>query len=133
MAKEPDGWGMANAISSIALVALGAGALLFAYFQIKEARDEAKIQHLVEIVQQFDQPPYSDIRRRLGAARIDTKQGTVRQLNVNDPPGEMIDLLDFYQHIGLLVSRGYLDPQAVYSEFSDPMFLLYTDGRPLID
>jgi len=45
----------------------------------------------------------------------------------------MIDLLDFYEHIGLLVRRGYLDEGDVYGEFADPMFLLYTDARPLID
>ena len=106
---------------------------IFAYYQIKESREEARIQHLVEVVQQFDQPPYSDIRIRLAAQRIDTKQRIVRPLNVEDPPGEMIDLIDFFQHVGLLVRRGYLDEGDVYGEFADPMFLLYTDARPLID
>jgi hypothetical protein len=131
--KESSVWEKVNSISSVCLVLVGLGAMWFAYTQIKESRDEAKIQHLVEVVQQFDQPPYSDIRRRLAAQRIDTKQKIVRPLDVEDPPGEMIDLLDFCQHIGLLVNRGYLDEGDVYGEFADPMFLLYRDARPLID
>ena len=133
MSRESNKWERINAISSLALVIVGAGALLFAYFQIKEARNEAKIQHLVEVVQEFDGPHYSDMRRRLAIARIDPTQKNLRPLDVTAPPDDMIDLLDFYQHIGRLVTRGYLDPDDVYSEFSDPMFLLYTDARPLID
>jgi hypothetical protein len=126
-------WEKVNAISSILLVFVGVGGIVFAYYQIKESRDEAKMQHLVEVVQQFDQPPYSDIRKKLGVERIDTKQRTVRPLDVEDPPNEMIDLLDFCRHIGMLVSRGYLDEGDVYGEFADPLFLLYSDARPLID
>jgi hypothetical protein len=133
MPKESSLWEKVNAISSALLVLVGVGGIIFAYFQIKESREEAKIQHLVEVVQQFDQPPYSDIRIRLATQRIDTKKRIVRPLNVDDPPGEMIDLIDFFQHIGLLVRRGYLDEGDVYGEFADPMFLLYVDARPLID
>lgn len=133
MPEKSSVWEKVNAISSVFLVLVGVGGIIFAYVQIRESRDEAKIQRLVEVVRQFDQPPYSDIRRRLAAQRIDTKQKSVRPLDVEDPPGEMIDLLDFCQHIGFLVSRGFLDRDDVYGEFADPMFLLYTDARPLID
>src|ERR1035437_6632118 len=102
MQRESNFWEKLNAISSALLVIVGFGAVVFAYYQIKEARSdakaqieearsEAKMEHLVEVVREFDEPHYSDIRKRLAAARIDTKRGTVRPLDVDDPPGEMID------------------------------------------
>jgi hypothetical protein len=45
----------------------------------------------------------------------------------------MYDVLNFFDHVGLLEQRGYLDKGDVWSEFSYWLFAFYSDARPLID
>jgi hypothetical protein len=133
MSRESNAWEKLDAISSLLLVFVGAGALIFANSQIRESRDEARMQHLVEVVRQFEESPILDTRRRLASERIDTKLKIVLPLDPNDPPDAMTDMANFYQHIGLLVSDGYLDKRDVWGEFSDAMFVFYADARPMIE
>jgi hypothetical protein len=133
-------WGKLNAlasavtaVSTFLLFAAGAGALIYAHRQIQESREEAKIQHLVEVVQQFDQHPMVDFRKSLAVKRLDAKHENLLRLNPDKAPYEMSDVLDFFEHVSLLEKRGYLDKNDVWEEFSDFMFPLYADARPYID
>jgi uncharacterized protein YktA (UPF0223 family) len=122
-----------TAFSTFLLFAAGAGALIFANRQIQESREQSKIQHLVEVVQQFDQSPMVDFRKSLADKRLDAKHKILLPLDPDNVPYEMSDVLDFFEHIGLLEKRGYLDKNDVWDEFSDFMFPLYADARPYID
>ena len=122
-----------TAFSTFLLFAAGAGALIFANRQIQESREQSKIQHLVEVVQQFDQSPMVDFRKSLADKRLDAKHKILLPLDPDNVPYEMSDVLDFFEHMGLLEKRGYLDKNDVWDEFSDFMFPLYADARPYID
>lgn len=104
-----------------------------AKIQIQESREQAKIQHLDELVHEYDQRPMVDFRKRLACNRLDVKRQNLLPLDPDNAPYEMSDVLDFFEHVSLLEKRGYLDKYAVWEEFSDFMFPLYADARPFID
>lgn len=81
---------------------------LYAHSQIEEAHDEAQIQHLVTLVGQFDQEPMATYRKGLADKRLNTK---------DDDPPELYRILDFYETVGRLVDRGYLNEEDVWDEF----------------
>jgi hypothetical protein len=133
MRASPNIWEKLVAFSSLAVALTGIGAVFFAYYQIRESREEARVQHLVELVQQFDQPPVADARKALAIQRMDAKQEALKPIDVDDPPEAMYDVLNFFEHVSLLANNGYLDKKMVWNEFGFWMFNVYADSRPQID
>jgi hypothetical protein len=86
--------------------------------QISEARDEARIQHLVTFVNQFDQEPLASYRKTLALKRL---------RNESDPP-ELYRVLDFFETIATLTQRGYLNETDVWKEFG--YWILHLDADP---
>lgn len=107
--------------------------LLFAGVQIHELSEEARIQHLFERVREFDSPSLTSARKSLAFKRIDKDHARLRPLDLNDPPSEFYDQLNFCDDLGLLTERGALNRHDVWSEFSYWIFPIYADARPLID
>jgi hypothetical protein len=97
-----------NVIFGGLLAVTAFGALWYAHAQIREAHDEAQIQHLVTFVDEFDQEPMATYRKELADKRLHTTE---------DDPLELYRVLDFFDTIGRLVDRGYLDEEDVWSEF----------------
>jgi hypothetical protein len=102
---QPDWW---TAIFSGVVALTAICALWYAHSQIQEAHDEAQIQHLVTLVGQFDQEPMATYRKSLADKRLNTK---------DDDPKELYRILDFYETVGRLVDRGYLNEDDVWDEF----------------
>jgi hypothetical protein len=141
-------WQKVTAISTAISTALAAcaawAALTFAYRQIqegkqalerqiKESREQAKIQRLVEIEYRFEHSPMIDIRRKLAAERIDKRHQRLFHLDTDNPPAAMYDALDFCEDVGQLTQRGYLDSHDVWSVLGYWLLVMYTDARPLVD
>lgn len=140
MPESPRRWEKLNAFSSFAtaictflLVITGLGALRFAYDQIQESRAESRVQHLVEFMNRFEHPPVSDAMKSLARQRMDAKQEKLKDFDPADPPDALTDVLDFFEDIGLLANKGYLDKRMVWNTFGESMFVVYTDTRPFID
>ena len=104
----PDWW---TAIFSGILAVTAVAALWYARDQIKETREEseveikearqqAQIQHLLTLVNEFDQEPMATYRRGFAQKRLSHK---------DDDPIELYRILDFFETVGLLVNRGYLN------------------------
>lgn len=98
-------------------------ALWYARGQLMQAHEEAQVQHLLQLAQQFQQEPMISYRQRLAEKRLK---------NEEEPP-ELYVELDFFEMIGLLVNRGYLDESDVWTTFSYPVFNLYTDTSDIIE
>ena len=126
-------WEGMTAISTALLVLTAIGALGLACSQIEEARDEARIVHLQEMVQQFSTPPVSDSLRLLASKRIDQKQKVLLPLSPDDAPEEMYDLMNFFETMALLTERGYLNERDVWHEFGYWLFPFYADARPVLE
>lgn len=121
-----------TALATFALVITGVYALVFAGRQIQETRDGARIQHLVQLAHDFDQPPIAEWRTGLAAKRIDKKNEKLRALDVNDAPWEVYEVLNFFEKVGLLAKRDYLNKRDILDMFGYWMFNLYADAAPVI-
>jgi hypothetical protein len=100
--------------------------------QLKETRDEAKVQHLVDEAVRFNQPPLALSRVALAKKRVDEKTRTVLPLDAENPPTEMWDVLNECDQVGILTRRGYLDIQDVYDELGYWLLNFYADAEPAV-
>lgn len=123
----------ASTVAAFAALLAVAVAIYLAQAQLRESRDEAKIQHLVDEETKFDQPPLLKARRDLAANRIDSVHGILRHLDIENPPQEVWDLVNFCDHLGLLTRRGYLEVHDVWGELGYWLLNIYADARPAID
>jgi len=100
--------------------------------QLKEIRDEAKVQHLVDETVRFNQPPLALSRVALAKERLDEKHQSVLPLDVENPPSEMWDVLNECDQVGILTRKGYLDVADVYDELGYWLLNFYADAEPAI-
>ena len=108
-----------GAAATWAIAITGVVALIYASRQLKQARETEKVKHLVEFTREFDSEAMSKWRKIVAEQRL---KGV-------DYPDEAQRLLDFLETLGLLVRRGYLDDNDVWSTFGYWMFNIYTDFR----
>lgn len=105
------------------LAVIAAAALWIANSQLKESHEEAQIQHLLTLTQQFEQDPMATYRRQLAEKRL---------RNEKDPE-ELYNVLNFFDTVGLLVDRGYLNESDVWDTFSYWVFNVNSDARDIIE
>jgi|SRR6267378_1635362 len=116
----PEFW---TAIFTGALALFTFVALVVGYRQLKEFQAEGQVQHLLALDQKFDQEPMLTYRRGLAEKRLKNEED----------PDELYPLLDFFETVGLLVNRGYLDESDVWNTFSYSVFVLNADARQIIE
>jgi hypothetical protein len=125
-------WEKITAFSTLGLAVTTAAALFFAGWQIREFRNAAQVQHEDQLVHQWDYE-MGDVRKALALKRLDPKQQTLLPLNVNDKQVEMEAILNFYEHMVVMIDRGYVDKGDVWRDFSSDMFPFYADAHAYID
>ncbi len=54
-------------------------------------------------------------------------------LDPHDPPVSALEVLDFYEHLGLLVKKGHLDVYDTWHAFYEWAQPVYVDMQPLIE
>src|SRR6266700_3561431 len=116
----PDFW---TAVFTGILAVAAVVALLVGYRQLKEFHSEAQVQHLLALEQKFEQEPILTYRRGLAEKRLKNEED----------PEEQYPLLDFFETVGLLVRRGYLDESDVWNTFSYSVLILNADSRQIIE
>jgi len=116
----PDFW---TAFFTGILAAATVVALIIGYRQLREFQAEGQVQHLLTLDQKLDQEPMLTYRRGLAEKRLKNEED----------PDELYPLLDFFETVGLLVKRGYLDESDVWNTFSYPVFILSADARQIIE
>jgi hypothetical protein len=125
------GWDGLTALSTAALMAIAIVAALYTRDQIKDFRKEAKIKHLIDLVDQFERDPWATQRRQLGRLRV--HDGKLNPLTLDDPPDELHDILNFFEHMGYLLDGGYLDIVGVSVEFHFWIFHVWADAASLVE
>jgi hypothetical protein len=123
-------WDAITAIGTVVLAVIAGGALWFARQQITDFRKESRIKHLIDLVNDFEREPLAGYRKRLGAKRL--VHGKLVPLELNNPPPEMHDVLNFFEHIGYLLDGGYLGLEDVSVEFFYWISHLWLDANGLI-
>ncbi|MGD0307359.1 MAG: hypothetical protein ABSC71_21235 [Candidatus Acidiferrales bacterium] len=112
-----------TSIFTAVLAVTGAGALWYAHEQIAEAHNEAQIQHLLSLDQQYNSEPMVTYRKACAQKRLAGE----------DYPEEEDRILGFFENVGLLVNRGYLNDTDVWEDFSTDIFSYYADSREMIE
>lgn len=88
--------------------------------QRKQDHEEAQIQHLLVLVREFDEEPLATYRKTLAFKRLNPKEG--------DPP-ELYRILDFFETVGRLSERGYLNDEDVWNQFGYWILNLNADSE----
>jgi hypothetical protein len=106
-------------------IVAGAGvwALVYASGQIRQARQEAQIQHLLSLDHEYRSEPMVTYRRVCAQKRLLNMEG----------PDEEFQLLDFFETVALLANHGYLKDTDVWETFSLDIFSLFADARETIE
>lgn len=123
-------WDALTAIATCGLLILGVFTLIYVRVQIRDFRRENRVKHLIDLVTQFETEPYVTVRSRLGKAR--TSNNAFRSLDLRDPPPEIYDVMNFFEHMGFLLDGGYLDLEGVLVEFHYWILHIWTDAQELI-
>jgi hypothetical protein len=97
----------------------GLWALVYAYRQLKQGHEEAQVERLLNQVRLYGEQPMVSYRIAYAEQRL---KGVSR-------PSAQYEILNFFETIGLLVDRGYLDATDVWENFSDDMLTFYADTR----
>lgn len=124
-------WVAVQAIANTALVLTSGGAIAYAGRQLQHEREYRSVDNLEKQLTFFLSDSFVAARRRLAESRTDG--GDLRAWDVNDPPVTAFEVLDFYDHLGLLVKKGHLDPFDVWHTFYEWAQPVYVDLQPLIE
>lgn len=112
-----------TAIATSVLALTSIVALAYAIMQLSQVKQSDKIRHLLSFVNEFEREPISGWRRTTAKKR----------LKGEEYPSEAQDLLNFFETIGLLVRRKFLDTHDVWDCLSYWMFNIYADFREDIE
>ena len=124
-------WVAVQAIANTALVVTSGGAIAYAGRQLRHEREYRSVDNLEKQLTFFLGEAFVAARRRLAEAR--TTGGTLLPLPVDDPPAVVFEVLDFYDHLGLLVKKGHLNVYDVWHTFYEWAQPVYVDLQPLIE
>ena len=134
-------WVAVQAMATVFLVLTSAGAIAYAGLQLKLERQYRSVANLEKQLGVFLGETFSAARRRLAVARLARPDGSelaagkpgLATWDLNDPPVSVFEVLDFYEHLALLVKKGHLDLYDVWHTFYEWAQPVYVDMQLLIE
>jgi len=123
-------WEAFTAIGTIALALIAGFSAAYAKQQLDDFRKESRIAHLIALVDQFERDPMANHRRTLGKKRA--PNGHLIPLDLNNPPPELHDVMNFFEHMGYLLAGNYLNLEDVSVEFHYWILRVWSDAKRLI-
>jgi hypothetical protein len=123
-------WEALTAGGTVALALIALFSAWYAKQQLDDFQKESRIKHLIALVEQFERDPMATHRRTLGAKR--TPYGELIPLDLNNPPPELHDVMNFFEHVGYLLEGKYLDLEGVSVEFHYWILHVWSDAKKLI-
>ena len=124
-------WVALEAVANTALVLTSGGAIAYAGRQLRHERAYRSVDNLEKQLTFFLSEAFLSARRRLAEAR--TKGCELLPLTVDDPPAVAFEVLDFYDHLGLLMKKGHLDVYDVWHTFYEWAQPVYVDLQPIVE
>ena len=128
-------WVAMQAIATSILVFTSVGAIAYAGLQLRHEREYRSVANLEKQLAFFLSESFVAARRRLAVARLDlTGSARVMQTwELDSPPVSAVEVLDFYEHLALLVKKGHLDLYDVWHTFYEWAQPVYVDMQQLIE
>lgn len=124
-------WVAVQAIANAALVVTSAGAIGYAGLQLRHEREYRSVSNLEKQLTFFLSDSFVASRRNLAQVRTDGRE--LLAWTIDDPPVAAFEILDFYDHLGLLVRKGHLNVFDVWHTFYEWAQPVYVDLQPLIE
>ncbi len=124
-------WVALEAVANTALVLTSGGAIAYAGRQLRHERAYRSVDNLEKQLAFFLSEAFLSARRRLAETR--TQGCDLLPLAVDDPPAVAFEVLDFYDHLGLLVKKGHLDVYDVWHTFYEWAQPVYVDLQPIVE
>jgi hypothetical protein len=122
---------MVEALGNIGLVVSSLGAISYAGLQLRHEREYRSVANLEKQLSFFLSDGFVSARRRLAEARLD--DAGLKPWDLEDPPISAFEVLDFYEHLSLLVKKGHLELYDVWHTFYEWAQPVYVDMQPLIE
>ncbi len=128
-------WNAVQAIATSMLVLTSVGAIGYAGLQLRHERSYRSVANLEKQLGFFLSENFVAARRRLAQARLETADGQtgLHTWELDQPPVTVFEVLDFYEHLALLVKKGHLELYDVWHTFYEWAQPVYVDMQPLIE
>jgi hypothetical protein len=124
-------WEAVQAVATVVLVMTSAGAIAYAGLQLRHERAYRTVENLEKQLSFFLSEKFVAVRRRLAEARLD--ETGLKPWTIDDPPISAFEVLDFYEHLSLLVKKGHLDVYDVWHTFYEWAQPVYVGMQLLIE
>lgn len=124
-------WLEVQSIATVVLVITSASAIVYAGLQLRSERAYRSVANLEKQLSFFLSDTFAAARKRLAEARLDGDR--LRALEEDDPPIPALEVLDFYEHLALLVKKGHLELYDVWHTFYEWAQPVYIDLQPVIE
>jgi hypothetical protein len=118
-------------MATVVLVVTSAGAIAYAALQLRHEREYRAVENLEKQLSFFLSDKFVAVRRRLAESRLDATG--LKPWTLDEPPVSAFEVLDFYEHLSLLVKKGHLDVYDVWHTFYEWAQPVYVDMQPLIE
>lgn len=128
-------WTAVQAVATSILVLTSVGAIAYAGLQLRLERQYRSVENLEKQLSFFLSDNFVASRRRLAVARLDTAgpEPKLQPWELDSPPVSCFEILDFYEHLALLVKKGHLELYDVWHTFYEWAQPVYVDMQPLIE
>ena len=128
-------WTEVEALANSCLVLTSVGAISYAGLQLRHEREYRSVANLEKQLSFFLSENFVAARRRLAQARLDTSskdhESSLVPWELESPPVSVFEVLDFYEHLSLLVKKGHLDVYDVWHTFYEWVQPVYVDMQSL--
>lgn len=124
-------WEEVQALANVVLVITSAGAIGYAALQLRHERGYRSATNLEKQLSFFFSSGFVGSRKLLAESR--TNGETLLPLDMDDPPVSALEVLDFYDHLGLLEKKGHLEVYDLWHTFYEWVQPVYVDLQPLIE
>jgi hypothetical protein len=118
-------------MATVVLVVTSAGAIAYAALQLRHEREYRAVENLEKQLSFFLSEKFVAVRRRLAEARLD--ETGLKPWTLEEPPVSAFEVLDFYEHLSLLVKKDHLNLYDVWHTFYEWAQPVYVDMQPLIE
>jgi hypothetical protein len=128
-------WTAVEAVATSILVLTSIGAIAYAGLQLRHERAYRSVENLEKQLGFFLSDSFVAARRRLAQARLDLtgEMPALHPWELESPPVSVFEVLDFYEHLALLVKKGHLDAYDVWHTFYEWAQPVYVDMQALIE
>lgn len=124
-------WQAITAVGTMALAFGSLAAILYAGKQLHHERQYRQVANLERQLSFFLSEGFLLARRKLAEDRL--LEGKLKPFNPDDPPLSVFEVLDFYEHLGLLIKKDHLDVYDVWHTFYEWLQPVYSDLRTLLE